>query len=257
LFAVERSLPQVSDKVRDFNVPGYPNDIALRDASADHATFWQCLVERQYALEGFVHNQRLSEAYDAMVARGETPLIIDAGGNIGLAAIWFAETFPNAQIVSIEPEARNAALLRKNVAAYDDRVRVIEGALTAASDPVVITNPRAGAAGFQTAAANALPSEGETVTVPGISVDDIAAGADAAAPFIVKIDIEGGEAAVFAGNTGWLADAHLLIMELHDWNLPWQGTSRPFFRAISTFDYDYQIKGENLFCFRDTGNGSN
>src|ERR1700757_2189967 len=45
---------------------------------------------------------------------GKRPLIIDAGANIGAAALQFLSNFPNARIVSIEPEASNYALLLRN-----------------------------------------------------------------------------------------------------------------------------------------------
>ena len=41
-------------------------------------------------------------------------LIIDAGGYIGTAAIAFANAFPDALIVSLEPSRLNFEMLRKN-----------------------------------------------------------------------------------------------------------------------------------------------
>ena len=41
--------------------------------------------------------------------------IIDAGAYIGSSAIFFAEKFPNATIVAVEPEIGNYAMLLKNI----------------------------------------------------------------------------------------------------------------------------------------------
>jgi hypothetical protein len=41
----------------------------------------------------------------------------------------------------------------------------------------------------------------------------------------------------------------LIIIELHDWMLPMQGSSKPFFKAISNLDFEILQKGENLFFF--------
>lgn len=45
-------------------------------------------------------------------------VIVDAGANIGLTAVYFANQFPAARILALEPESSNYALLCKNTAAY-------------------------------------------------------------------------------------------------------------------------------------------
>jgi hypothetical protein len=45
-------------------------------------------------------------------------IIIDAGANIGLASIYFANKYPEAKIIAVEPEESNFRLLRKNAAPY-------------------------------------------------------------------------------------------------------------------------------------------
>ena len=71
------------------------------------------------------------------------------------------------------------------------------------------------------------------------------------APLIVKIDIEGAQAQLFSANTEWVARTRLISLELDDWLMPWQGTSRSFFSCISRYPFDYLIHGESIFCFRD------
>ena len=72
-----------------------------------------------------------------------------------------------------------------------------------------------------------------------------------AAPFICKIDIEGGEANLFRCNYAWLERFPLVIIELHDWLLPGEGNSRNFLKAALEFDFDFVYRGENLFCFNN------
>ncbi|GAA4376971.1 hypothetical protein GCM10023186_11350 [Hymenobacter koreensis] len=43
--------------------------------------------------------------------------IIDAGANVGYTALYLGNTFPNAQIISIEPESSNFRQLSRNVTA--------------------------------------------------------------------------------------------------------------------------------------------
>ena len=66
---------------------------------------------------------------------------------------------------------------------------------------------------------------------------------------VVKIDIEGGEKRVFADGAPWLERTPMLIIELHDWMLPGEGTSTGFRRAIAQHDFEVVLRGENVLCF--------
>jgi len=44
--------------------------------------------------------------------------ILDIGGNIGIASIYFANLFPDAQIFTFEPVPNNIAILSDNIAPY-------------------------------------------------------------------------------------------------------------------------------------------
>jgi len=43
-------------------------------------------------------------------------LVIDAGANVGYSVAYFAQNYPGAKIVAIEPEADNYVVLSKNIA---------------------------------------------------------------------------------------------------------------------------------------------
>jgi hypothetical protein len=66
---------------------------------------------------------------------------------------------------------------------------------------------------------------------------------------IVKVDIEGGEDALFRSNTDWLDHTDLLIVETHDWLFPGQGTSRTLFQAIAGRKFEVIQKGEYMSFF--------
>ena len=68
-------------------------------------------------------------------------------------------------------------------------------------------------------------------------------------PLILKIDIEGGEDVLFNGDTSWLSRFPLVIIELHDWMLPFAGSSKNFIKAIALLDFDFLYRGENIFLF--------
>ena len=73
---------------------------------------------------------------------------------------------------------------------------------------------------------------------------------DGSALFIVKIDIEGFESDLFASQTEWVDDAHVIVLEPHDWLLPGQATSRNFQIVLARHDFDILISGENLIYVR-------
>jgi FkbM family methyltransferase len=152
-------------------------------------------------------------------------------------------------VVALEPDVDNLALLRENVAPLGARVTVLEGGLWGAPGWLRVVDPSDGPASLRTE-----PAEpGSAGAVRAWTVDEIAALRGSAAPFIVKLDIEGAQAGVFAGDTGWLARCDLVTLELDDWQFPWQATSLAFLRSVAQHRYDVLIGGESLFCFRHTG----
>jgi FkbM family methyltransferase len=52
-------------------------------------------------------------------------VIADIGANIGLTALYFAVTYPNARIFCFEPLPENINLLRLNTAPFADRITII------------------------------------------------------------------------------------------------------------------------------------
>ena len=73
---------------------------------------------------------------------------MDAGANIGLASILFANRFPQAKIFAIEPEHDNFNLLADNVCTYDNIVP-LHAALWGENATIHLTDPGDGAWGFR------------------------------------------------------------------------------------------------------------
>src|SRR5262245_38176400 len=101
LLQVERELPKHSRLLKAYHLPTQAAPVYLSEALADHAIFWQCLVQQQYDMSRFPQYERLMRAYRTAVEKGIRPLVIDGGGNIGLTAIWLAMTFPEAAVYTI------------------------------------------------------------------------------------------------------------------------------------------------------------
>jgi hypothetical protein len=135
-------------------------------------------------------------------------------------------------------------VLRRNAAGARNIVPLL-GAVWDTDTELRISNPTAGAAAFRV-------EEGEG-DLRAYSIPGIAASADDNQLFLVKVDIEGGEAAVFRSNTAWVSDAAAVIIELHDWLYPAEGTSRAFLRSAARVGGDFLVRGENVFCFPCSG----
>lgn len=247
LYAIERSLPHKSSTVSEYTLPDFVGKIHLRNQVSDHATFWQCLVQKQYKISEFPQFTRLMETYRDIISSGQTPLIIDCGANIGLATLWYANEFPKAVIVAIEPDEENFSLLKRNVRHLENRVVSLQGAIWPHQDQVRITNPDSGSAAFRVE--TLLSADPDAIRA--YTVEEICEMVNAESPFIVKIDIEGAQQQLFSEGTSWVEKSALIALELDDWQFPWKGTSRPFFSCLSGYPFDYLIKGETIFCFRD------
>lgn len=247
LMRVERSLPKISTTIKQYSVPDYPAPIYLRQCISDHSIFWQCIVQKQYDLVNFPQYRRLIASYNEAVKAGEQPLIIDCGGNIGLASVWFATQFPEAIIYAIEPDQRNFEILKLNTAHFGARIKCLLGGIWNESGYLEIVNPQSGSAAFRVA----ITKERADNSIRAYTIAEVCALAGVESPFIVKIDIEGAQADLFKNNTDWVRNSHLISLELDDWLMPWRGTSRSFFSCLSKYPFDYLLGQESIFCFRD------
>ena len=211
-----------------------------RGSRADQGVIEQMFKNRDYALGRLRRARDLEESYKSMAK----PLILDAGAHIGASVCWFASAFPRSHIAAFEPEAANFELLRGNTEGLD--VTIYNAALGARDEKVRIIDPGEGEWGYRTL----CDPDGDVamISVSRIVAENIAAGFT---PFIAKIDIEGGESELFAPPTEWVDQFPLLIVELHDWLLPGQGTSRSFLKCMAALDRDFVHIGENVFSIRN------
>jgi FkbM family methyltransferase len=86
---------------------------------------------------------------------------VDAGANIGLAAIHFANRWPDAGIIAIEPETSNFNLLKKNVAPYGN-VHPVNAALWNRTGEIDMIDTGFGYWAFMTQAPDAsMPPKGQ------------------------------------------------------------------------------------------------
>ena len=179
----------------------------------------------------------------------EPKLILDCGGNIGCAAVYFAVKYPSAQIYSVEPEKDNFKMLKFNTALYDN-IHPIKSALwnketfiRVEESTLYKNNPQAFMT-FETTADD--PDAFKTITVGKLLAESGFDEID-----FLKVDIEGAEKEVFGAPDvdEWLSKVKVLVIELHDRMK--RGCSYEFFKAVSKYKWFFAFRGENLIFIRE------
>jgi FkbM family methyltransferase len=162
-------------------------------------------------------------------------ILIDLGANIGLTSLWLHAAYHYEKIIAVEPDSANAALIRENFALNSITADVIEAAV----------GPRDGKAAFVRHASSnqgrivngSVAAHNDTVEVLMVSMDTILARLPREASIdLLKVDIEGGEAALFLeGSCEWLKRVKSIIAEFHPALVDYDA----IVRAIESQGFDY------------------
>ena len=215
--------------------------VQLRLGTSDWGVLHQILVNEEYDSGSASHEAALRRFYESVCASGKTPLILDCGANIGMASLWYASRYPRAQVIAVEPEPANFALLKANTEQRPTIVPVM-AAVWDRQTRVDLTDGGTGPVGWRTRQNDS--GELLTVTVPAL----VRRFPDRV-PMIVKIDIEGAEVELFRSNTDWTEVVPLIAFEPHDWLMPWRGTFQSAISVLVRSPRDYLVRGETFFAF--------
>lgn len=216
--------------------------VSLRADKYEIPLFEQIFGAQVFSVARLKRAAELNKFYNFAVQMGWTPLIIDLGANVGLSALYFSLQWPKAKVLAVEPEACNFDCLVANTLSRP-QITAFQRAASCRQEAVEISNPDTDPVGFQTRAA--AGGGIATITVPELLQQyPMSAGF---LPFMIKVDIEGYESVLFEENVDWIDAFPLMTIELHDWALPGQGTSKNFLKAIAGRDRDFVYLGENVF----------
>lgn len=208
-----------------------------RPNGIDEITFDQVFRQQEYNLGHLSHKELLLARYASFV---RPALILDLGANIGASSVFFAESFPDAAIIAVEPDVANFALLEENTKAYS-RVKCVHGGAAAEDGWMQILNPEGDANSFRTSKVGA--NDG---SIRAYGLQALLELVDAE-PFFLKVDIEGGEENLFSSHWEIIDRFPIVAVEIHDWLYPGQGTSRNFMKWHARADRDLLIHGEMLY----------
>ncbi|MGH7885843.1 MAG: FkbM family methyltransferase [Thermodesulfobacteriota bacterium] len=203
--------------------------IAIRLNSSDVYVLMNILVYQEYIIE----------------LKRKPRFIVDAGAYTGISTIYFAEKYPDATIIAIEPDADNFSMLKKNTAKYS-KIVCLQKALWSKSDIVSMTDRKVGHWGFTMSKfeknKKGMIKEIETVNIPWIMENFNIEYID-----LLKVDIEGSEKEVLENSTEWIGKVGVIAVELHDRIN--KGCKTAFYNATGSFEYKLK-KGENVFKIR-------
>lgn len=180
---------------------GQAHPVYCRSGSSDFVTFQEIFFSDEY---------RLANDIPSEAVRG----ILDLGANVGLAARWFLERFPDAQVVAVEPDAGNAAMARRNlsVAAPDTRHRVIHAFAGGTSRSAFLLSSGQHDANEGTMQDSPVTGKAAVPVLTGTELCDLAA----CRLDIAKIDIEGSEKELLEADVSWLRSFQWIFIEVHD-----------------------------------------
>jgi FkbM family methyltransferase len=204
----------------------------MRWGSSDLNVFRQVFLDRDYELPPGLIDETI-----------EPPaLIVDAGANIGLSALFFAKTFPGVDILAIEPDAANFALLVQNVADCP-KITPVRAALWWRHESLEVRDRGTGFWGLHVA-----PTASQASAIPVVTMDDVINDhAPDGCVSLLKLDIEGAESEVLQNADGWISSVRGIVAELHETMKP--GVASIFESA--TRDFPLAVtRGELSWAFR-------
>jgi FkbM family methyltransferase len=211
-----------------------PHSVHLRLRTSDVAVFREVMLDSLYEWECSMSPK----------------VIVDAGANIGLTSILYANKYPQARILSIEPEPSNFEILRKNTARYSN-ITAVRAALWKEACDLQIFDPeqgyRWGFWGFRTQHPEDAQGRCNLGLVRGVTVDALMKTNGIDYIDILKVDIEGAEKEVFEKASSWIGCVGAMAVELHDRFRA--GCSDSVNAATRDFEVTFQ-RGETRFLQR-------
>lgn len=211
----------------------YP--LHVRGQTPDLKVFSQIFLFREYSC--------LDEVRDAR-------LIIDCGANAGYSSAYFLSRYPRATLIAVEPDTDNFTLLERNLSPYAGRVRTVNSAIWSHPARLKLSDvPYRDGLEWARQVRECAPTEegGFVATDVGTLLDG--SGFDRIS--ILKMDIEGAEAVVFARNyESWIDRVDAMVIELHDDSV-FGDAKGVFQRAISGRGFSVTEFEELTVCLRE------
>ncbi len=176
--------------------------VLVRRTSSDVPVFSQVFYYKEY-----------QAVVDAVRDPQTIRHIIDAGANVGFTSLYLAKQFPDAKIISIEPEDQNYAMMLKNFQLNVCKAIPLKVALWNKREKLGIDRS------FRDHRDWAVAVQSGGTDVDGVTIPDLMATYSMPTIDILKIDIEGAERFIFDTEEHvrqFLPKTRYIAMEIHD-----------------------------------------
>ena len=202
----------------------------FRANTSDLSVFHQIFVNREY---------RCLDECDGV------DLIIDCGANVGFSSAYLLTRFPDSSVLALEPDPQNYALLCRNLAPYGDRARVLNVAVWSHVTNLVIDEDSL-CSGDEWGRRVKPPNGEESLGIEAVDINWVIEQAGVERVSILKMDIEGSEKTVFAGDvSGWLCKVDAMVVELHG-----EDCEEVFYEAVLPQQFEISKCDELTGCMR-------
>lgn len=185
-------------------------------------------------------SSKLNQVAKTWRQKGITPLVIDGGANVGYSSLFFANLFPLATVVAVEPDPSTYERLCDNARATES-IKPLRAAIWKHGDGVRFEQEKRGSW------SNHVGEQG--VLVPSRTLEQICQTVPSSRLLLLKLDVEGSEREVIDFSPDVVRSALCIMIEPHDFMHPRAAGLMPLFRAVCNCGFDTVISGENLFLF--------
>jgi len=211
-----------ANRLVSIGMPDVRSPVFLRARTSDVMAFHQIFVDTELECP----------------TPGAPRFIVDGGSNAGYSAIYFANRYPAARIVTIEVDDANCDLMTRNVAPYSN-ITPMKAGLWSHSGFLRIENPDDAKWAHRVVPAQADDAD----AIPAVSIPDVMSKAGVDHIDILKLDIEGAERELFSdGGEAWIDRVGMIMVELHDHFRP--GCTAAMHRLIDGRGFSVDQRGE-------------
>ncbi len=204
---------------------GVSHAIVLRSGRSDFFFFGQIFIDDEFApIRGL-----------------DIRSIVDLGGNIGLASVWFLNAFPAARVLTVEANAENYTSLAANLGPYGSRSQTVHGAVWwRDAEITVVRRQNEGDAHVR----ERQQADDPAAIIQGWSIPSLMQQGGFASIDLLKMDVEGAELDLFTREEGrWLPRVRNLSIETHG-----PECEAALERAMRHYNFRKVVRGELTFC---------